>query len=92
MHFSSFVLIAPFLYSLKISENLKVFLYLQGVEKGALGTNGLIDISCSFDKRARQKEQDNIEIYKNLMEVQRCYHCTSGGRRIRYSKKLEKWP
>ena len=37
-----FVPTAPFLYSLKASENLKVFWCFKGVEKGALGTDGLI--------------------------------------------------
>ena len=41
-YLNPFVPNAPFLYPLKASENLTVFRCFQGVEKGALGTNGLI--------------------------------------------------
>ena len=39
--FNPFVPNAPFLYPLRTLKNLKVFCCFQGVEKGALGTNGL---------------------------------------------------
>ena len=37
MLINPFVPNAPFLYTLKTSENLKVFLYFQGVEKECIG-------------------------------------------------------
>ena len=45
MRINPFVLNAPFLYPLKTSENLTVFWYFQVVKKGALGTNGLRNLS-----------------------------------------------
>ena len=41
---NQFVPNAPFFYCLKPSENRKVFCCFQGVEKGALGKNGLKEV------------------------------------------------
>ena len=41
--FVHFVPNAPFLYSLKISENRKVFWYVQGEEKGWIGNKWVND-------------------------------------------------
>ena len=60
-YFNPFVPIAPFLYPPKISENLRVF--FQGVEKGALGTNGLV-VGKIFKLVAMIVETSEIEFLK----------------------------
>ena len=48
---NSFVPNGPFLYTLKTSENLKVFWYFQGAEKGCIGNEWVkIDFSWFFSK------------------------------------------
>ena len=42
--FNPFAPNAPFLSPLKTSENRKVFLCFQGVEKGCIGTNGFTEV------------------------------------------------
>ena len=49
--FNPFVPNAPFLYPLKTSENLMVFLYFQGVEKWCIGNEWVKVAGCGDDKR-----------------------------------------
>ena len=52
MTINPFVPNAPFLYPLKTSENLTVFLCFQGVEKGCIENEWVKTIRCNISKDA----------------------------------------
>ena len=54
-----FVLNAPFLYSLKESENFAVFWYFQGVEKGCTGNKSVNNKSIKYSE-----PRDTTELQK----------------------------
>ena len=63
-----FVPNAPFLYPLQTSENRKVFRCFQGVEKGALGTNGFNDgLGDEYKKRDTHVDVGN-KIYRGISQ------------------------
>ena len=73
-YLTQFVPIYPFSIPLKTSENCKVFWCFQGVEKGALGSNGLINIrnEWGYYKSLRtqfkkQVAEVKIRKYKKLL-------------------------
>ena len=60
-HINPFAPNAPFFYPLKVSENLRVFLCFQGVEKGCIGNKWV--------KEKTAKAMKGIGIIKNSVKL-----------------------